>query len=351
MSKPENHWYLLRTVLQSLGKAMRPRVWGVGLWLVLVAAFVAAFQAGGLQALLRHADSPAFVPVFTVLIVGVSVTAGILLARWRQESVRSGYVKALQQPTPDALLQVVERSMSMSRALPDIDALSAQSKALAYALYGMEREAARALEGVQWSAKAPLIQAIGLSAEGIIALLCHRDIPQALELTRKARARASIHEALPGAAQTERYHNTCVAVAEVLQNVESPRSVKWLEESAADARFPPLQLLASFGLRVALERAGNLERAAQLRAFLQQTAPHCAPLHREAGQLTAPSPQPVQPLEGAMSRPLSPASGDSSVQQRSAKRTLLKAVGGLVGLWVVLLVMYFVLYAFFSQPR
>lgn len=162
---------------------------------------------------------------------------------------------------------------------------------------------------------------------------------------------ASVHAALPGAAQTERYHNTCVAVGEVLQSTESSRSVQSLEESAADARFPPLQLLASFGLAVALERAGNLERAAQLRAFLQQVAPHCAPLHGVAEQPTVPDARPAQPPQGAVSRSLSSAAGDSSVQARSAKRTLLKAVGAMVGLWVVLLVLYFVLYALFTQPQ
>lgn len=286
-NKRENHRYLADTVSEALGRAMKPKAWMLGLWLVLVVGFVVAFQMGLLEGLARTANSPVFVPGLILLIMVMVIGGALAVARMRQSSFRSDYVKALASPTPEPLIEVIERSRKTNQAVPEVDALTAHSKAIAYALYGDEANATRALGGVNWGPKAPLIQAIGLSSEGIIELLCRRDVQRSLEATRRARALASVNGAIPGAAQSERYHGTCVAVGEALGGIESATSLRWLEESAADARFPAQQLLACFGLAVALERSGDKGRAAQLRAFIERLAPHCGPL-RLAPEPSAP---------------------------------------------------------------
>jgi hypothetical protein len=349
MSKRENHSHLFGMTIEALAKSMAPR----GLWLVLIAMFAIGFHTGALQRIVRNAKSPGFVPLVTVLLTGIALGAGVLWGRWRQASARSNCVKALQHPTPEKLIEVVAASMNNARALPDADAVGAQSRAIAYALYGRADDATRALAGVDWTSKAPLIQAIGLSAEGLIELLCRRHVKRALELHRMALAMSSINAALPGAAQSERYHRTCLAVSEVLLNAESPTSLRWLEESEANARFPPLQLLASFGLMIVMHRSGNTERAGRLREFIHKVAPCCAPLHLNADAFPVSGHDFAEVRHGPVSASLSltDATGGAAVQGRWAKRNFVRGALIIVGLWALLIVMFIAIQAFVTSPR
>jgi hypothetical protein len=155
---------------------------------------------------------------------------------------------------------------------------------------------------------------------------------------------ASVSARLPGAAQTERYHGTCVGLPEAILGLESPATRTALEASAADARYPPLQLIASFALALSLERSGDAERAERLRAFLRRTAPHCAPLHATAEALSAGGSAPRVERAG----PSEPASSivDAATerpQETATRRKLRVGVGLLVGGWALLLLAFAVL--------
>jgi hypothetical protein len=191
-----------------------------------------------------------------------------------------------------------------------------------------------------------LIQGVGLSAEALVELLCHRDVEGALKLSREAHALAEVGTSIPGAAASNRYHRTCIAVEEALLGTESPGSVSVLEESAAMGRLTPLQLLGSFGLAAAMDRTGDAERAEALRAFIRQTAPHCAPLHLEAadfsisprGQLSTKA----GPVSSSIVRTGAAAAGGG---RHKASRTLSKAVGA----WLLLIVLFLTI-RFFLTP-
>lgn len=347
MSKRDNHWYILDTVVKVLGRRQMPRGAALGLWLLLFAGFVGAWRAGWLGWLQDVPSSPSASLGFA-LAVGLGFFAlSLVLMRIRQAGFRTRYAQALAAPTPEPLIGLLAQAAAGMRALPDGDALAAHERAFAYALYGAGFEATRSLAGIAWESRAPLIRGIGLSAESLVELLCHRDARRALELARQARALATVSAAVPGSSQSERYHNTCVAVAEVILDVGISTSVARLEESAADDRFPALQLLATLGLAVAMERAGNTARAGELRAFIQKTAPHCAPLHLKAEDFTAESAS-VRPL-----LPVAPAvpSPTEDTHALAAKRRVLRSVGTLVGVWAVLLILYVLMYSAFSQPK
>src|SRR6185436_19165631 len=205
-------------------------------------------------------------PIIVVVIVSVPLAR----AFWLRANVRKAYAQALRADGPDRLVAVVARAMRSARSLPDLAAFSAQSTALAYALYGREDEAFRSLAAVEWKGRGPLIQAVGLSAEGLVELLCRRNVARALELTRRARALASLSAAVPGAAATERYHATLVGIAEAVQGTASASSVRAMEEAAADERQPALRVLGSFGLAVIGEQSGDTDRARVLRARLAE---------------------------------------------------------------------------------
>lgn len=353
MSKKENHWYLLGATVQLLGETMRPRAWQVGLWLLLVAGLSLGLQTGALEAILEKASSPAFVPVFTVVFLVVVLGGALIVRRWRQAGVRSGSLQALLDPGPERVIEVVARSLKGARMLPDADAFSAQARAVALALYGRGEEARRALAEVSWGSKAPLIQAIGLSAEGIVELLCRRDVDGALEKCRKARVLASVNPVLPGAAQTDRYHATCVAVAEALSGAGVGADLHWLEEGAADGRFPQLQLLASFGLAAAMDRSGHGGRAAELRAYILCVAPHCSPLHLRPDEFLATEPGPEVSSPAPVSSSLWSAEqvGGAAAWKRTTRRKVLKVSGIVVGLWLAMVVMFVAMWAFFNEAK
>lgn len=344
VSKRDNHWYILDAVVQAVGKSLRPRAAHFVLWLFLVAAFVVAYKAGALDWASQRENTTTAIVIFAGGLFIGALALGLVLGRTRQSRYRTRYLKALASPTPEPLIQVAEAATAGMKALPDGDALAAHELAFTYALYGREAEALRVLAGVSWEKRAPLIRGAGLNAEGMVALLCRRDARRALELTRQARALATMASAVPGAAQSERFHNTCVALAEAILDTGPSTTVSRLEEGAADERFPVLQLLATLGLAIAMERAGNTARAEQLRTFLRQTAPHCEPLHLKAEDFTAESTDAPPPVVAAAA----PVADDLA---SAAKRRLLKKVGRLLGTWAVLVVLYALFYAFFSQPK
>lgn len=350
MSRRENHWYLAGAVLEALRRARRPRAWTIAAAVVVGAALVPGILTGALDPLVRHAASPAFVWVFAGSLGVVALATGAAVGLARRAGARKAYLTALAEPTPEPLLAVVERSARLMRRLPDGDALAAQARAFAWALYGRGPEAFRAISEVSWGARAPLIHAVGLSAEAVTEALCRRDAPRALELAQRARALASLSARLPGAAQTARYHETCVGLCEVLAGVETPEGVARLEESAEDPRFPPLQLVAAYALAIARERSGDGERAARLRAFLRATAPHCAPLQATApatfaarsGAPAPGSPEATPPLPSAVELPV------GTPVAAAVKRRLLAGAARVVGVWALLLAMFVALWWLFS---
>jgi hypothetical protein len=213
--------------------------------------------------------------------------------------------------------------------------MTAHSRVIGLALYGREHEAMDALAAVRWTDRAPLVQAMGVCAEGIVELLCRRAPARALELTRKARALASVAGGVPGAAQSARFYGSCVAAAAAVAGEASASDLALLGESRALAQLPILQLLATFGLAVAAERVGDLGRSAELRRFLERMAPHCRALAlglQDFAVAAATGADEQQP--GAASAAL--ASGGQDFR-RTAVRSANKLVTRLVGTWALLI--------------
>lgn len=353
MNKRENHWYIAGTVAETLGNRKRPRPQHYALALgltVAVLAFVAvAGQPGLLEGPLQGLNPAILIPVFTAILLAVVIAVARRRGVAQQASFRAAYAKALQSPTPAELVELVDRSMASTGALPDADVLVAQARAVAYALYGWEREATQALAAVNWQAKAPIIQGVGLSAEAAIELLCGRDARRALELSRRARALTAVHAGVPGAGQNENYYNTFVALTEALLNIEAPEAIQLLQVSAADARFPAFQLMSSLGLAAALEHAGHAERAAQVREFIQKTAPHCPPLQLLPSQFAGR--EGVADGSGPVSGALNAAVPTGAPQELAAKGKISKLMWAQLRLWILMLFMLLVIFYFLARPR
>jgi hypothetical protein len=349
MSKQANHWYLAGSTLESIRKALfrRPRMIVV-VWAVLVAFFLVVWELIKDRPTLGHAPpQPSMLSTLVPMVVMLVGLAGFVFWQWSR--FRRGYLAALALPDPGFLVAHVDRSLKAAQIMPDWDAMAAQARALAFSLYGRADEATAALAAVEWRGRAPMIQGIGLNGEGVVELLCHRNAGRALELTRRARELSAVSARLPGAAQSRRFHDTCVAVAEVLAGVRSPQVRPALDAGAAARSMPQLQILASFGLALLAEREGDGERAGVLRAFLRQVAPHCRPLHLGADAFTtgdAAAPGPVSSTVTGVAEPAA-----VLTQATATKRRALRAVGVMVGLWVLLIGAFAAVYLLFNQHR
>jgi hypothetical protein len=346
MSKRANHWYLVSSTLDTMRNARRSvRVRMFVVWLVMIAIFFAVWQftqQGQNLDGLAFTQSRWFVP----LVVGGIMVPIFLWALWQRRRFRSAYLAALAHPGPEKLVTTVQEQLKAAALMADWDAYVAHAKALAYAFYGQDERATEVLAAIGWEKRAPFIQALGLSAEGIVELLCRRNPQRALVVTQRARELADVAGALPGAAQARRFHGACAAVAEVLTSSDTPESRRWLEEAAADGRFPQLQLIASLGLALAAERAHDRQRAGELRLFLERVAPHCRPFRFKADDFSASDgAAPAGPVS-AMVTAVDPAAG--AVQASAAKGKLAGALGRMALLWLLLLAMFALVYALFT---
>jgi hypothetical protein len=286
MSKAANTWYVLLAPFRAMFRlSSRPGL-PDGPTVVVVLLLV-AFGAGGAAAvasgwLTVDAEGRDPVQILMPYAMVVTVLAVLGLSIRQMSAFGRGYLRALEEPGPHALVTMLEQSFRKASFMPDIDAHRAQAVAIAYALYGHGEDAMRALAPVNWGKRAPLIQSTGLIAEALTELFCAGDAQHALERCTKARALASVSKALPGAAQSEKFVRTCVALCEVLANGGTEQSVRALEAGATSRLVPLMRILASFGLAVAMEQRGDVARARALRSYLLDVAPHCAPLRRTA---------------------------------------------------------------------
>ncbi|HET9955762.1 MAG TPA: hypothetical protein VFQ61_14710, partial [Polyangiaceae bacterium] len=267
----------------------------------------------------------------------------------RQRAQRQAYWSALREPSVEPLIRCIERSMAMAKRLPDVDAFSAQARAMAYAFYERHADAVTALESVDWLAKAPLVQAVGVSADSLVTLFCERDPDRAAELCRRALILADVSPLLPGAKQTRQYHATCLAVAEALRGAPSGDSIAALESGARERRYPPLQLLAHFGLAVSAEGQGELLRAGGHREFLKQRAPHAVALHRSREDYAVASPVSPHPDAALRAPSLRREMTRSDPRAASGKQSALRALRPLLLLWGALLVAFLLIWRLLSS--
>jgi hypothetical protein len=293
MSKRANHWYIVKLFLQ----AVRPRSqrgWVFLAWLGLLTAFLAGvwivqMAPDGQRALAAKIEqaepflrSPLTVPLIAAATMGVVLAFALRRARRFQ----AAFLQALTRPDPEPLIDVVNASLAAARKLSDWHAISTHTKVFAYALYGRGGDAEELLATVTWKDKAPLVEALGLNGEGLIELLCHRRPRRALDLFRRARDLSAVSKLLLSFAQTRRFHETCIAVAEVLIGTDTSEGRQWLDKSIADSRAPLLQVVAMLGIALVAERAQDRQRAQEARRFLLQKAPHCPPLHLKAADFS-----------------------------------------------------------------
>jgi hypothetical protein len=127
---------------------------------------------------------------------------------------------------------------------------------------------------VRWSERAPVIQAVGLSAESLVALFCDEDVERGLELARRATSLSALARVVPGSAATRRYLACNVALAEVLAGNGAEQHVQALRTASQAKHLPTLQAVAYAGLVTWAQRQGDRAAIDRYRGELRALAPH-----------------------------------------------------------------------------
>lgn len=354
--RSENHRYIFGLVAAG-GRTKRPaRYWLkiVLLWLVLVSVFTVVwssleagrYEDGAVHPVATNSPSqwsawlgPVFMVMAVVLMLGL-VWGG----RWR---AKRALLAALQSPDPAALVATV--TSQIASRLPDRDAYVAQVQALAYTVYGRAVEARQALRQVEWSSRAPIIASLGYFAEAWVVLLCDRNVVSARNLFGEAASRAAVNPRVPGAAAERATYSVNLAVCDVLSGdvlsgEQAARHVAVLEQAVSHHVSPYVRLLAAMGLAALMDATGNAAKASELRAFIANTAPHCAAFRLTPADFIAKSDEggPVVPAYLTAS-----ATGAATgARFPSVSRT----VGRVVLLWAALIVGFLLIYQLLS-PR
>lgn len=221
--------------------------------------------------------------VLFLAVFGVALLRQRLLVR----KARRKEAEALQQPTPEALLQFMDALIPATSTFPDADLYRAHNRALARTLYGQDAQVLHELNQVNWKGKAPLLRALERGNDALLQLLCKDDPEQALTLGREALALADINPALPGASKSGVFYGVIIHAAELLTGKATPEGMQALEHHHEASSFIVIRLLSAWALRAAATQVKDTERAERMRQFLQTHAPHCAPLQRLPSRATA----------------------------------------------------------------
>ena len=301
MSREENNRYLREATHSQLRKLpvlgwLVPRpflkllIWAVllGLWAGFYVFFTnpsptsedgsASISTPAPQSVMEH-------KLFPYLLIVVPVLVGSLaLRQFRVRKVRRKEAEALQQPGPEAHLQLTDELLPPTSPFPDANLLRAQRRALARILYGQDAQARHELNAVDWRGKAPLLQAMERSSDALLHLLCKDDPEQALRLAREALSLADINPAIPGARQGRVYYEVLVHASELVTGHSAPEDLRTLEHHQAESSLLVVRLISAWALRAAATQRNDPEGAERMRQFLQTHAPHCVALHRLPAQ-------------------------------------------------------------------
>jgi hypothetical protein len=108
MSKRDNHWYLVGSTLQAMGRGFRTG--GRLRWVFVLAIVGAAMVYVQLASQSSWSPDPRLVRAAPFVVTAAVLGGAFAWALLLRARTRAAIVAALRLPTPDALLAVFERS-------------------------------------------------------------------------------------------------------------------------------------------------------------------------------------------------------------------------------------------------
>jgi hypothetical protein len=198
---------------------------------------------------------------------------GVLLVGVIKFVVGNKLKRLLQSSSADDLVAFYKKKIRKG-LMPDSDAWLAHSCGLVYTLYGDYDAARTNLQKIDWTQRAPLIQACGRCLEALLCYFDTKEYQKGLELARQAQQLGTVSEMFPGAKTSAAAFQSYVEIGEVLCDQATSATVKSLEEKMK--KLPAIGcLLVAWGLNNAYRKSGNITQADVMAEYIRKTAPHC----------------------------------------------------------------------------
>jgi hypothetical protein len=150
----------------------------------------------------------------------------------------------------------------------------AYQNALFYTYYGKFEAAQEELDKIEWEKFPPMVQSDKKYIEALFAFLAKKEYKQGLELAREALRLHEYSWFIPGRKILYSRYTTLIEIGEVLNGNENSEIICSLEKKFN--RHPLLnKLLIGWALENAYHRLGDIQKAEQMRLFIEHIAPHC----------------------------------------------------------------------------
>jgi tetratricopeptide (TPR) repeat protein len=206
---------------------------------------------------------------------------GYLVMKWANRRIG----QALQSESPQPLISISEYrffSHSLGRFLnklylkiiPGLKTSQVIGKAMAYTYWGQFDQAREELRKVEWEKQPPMYQSLAIYIKALHEYLERNDFKQGMELAKDSYRLVQLPSFIPGRNWFYRDTITLIEIGQILnENPDATTMVK-LEAKFKRGRIMIKPLIA-WALEKAYNQMGKTEQANQMRAYLNQTAPHC----------------------------------------------------------------------------
>ena len=228
------------------------------IWLVLLFIIFNSAKENDLQTTLLP---------FVVVVIGF-----ILLKVFIGNRIKQHFKK----PSAESVLNFYDKTFKSAR-IPESEFFKAQAKSIALSLYGEFDEGILVIDQFDMTQKAPLYQAAQMIAIVINNYLQKTNLPEALELAKKAKELAKISKIAPGNKTSEKTYITYVEIGEILNNNLNNEIIKHLEQGFLNSTFI-LKIQIAWALGIIYTKTNNLTKKQEMLDFLAKNAPHCKPL-------------------------------------------------------------------------
>ena len=205
-----------------------------------------------------------------VFLVGVAGFVVIVLVVQRRR-ITGQAQKLLQQPTSAGFFAWYDKVLSR---MPDADCQIAFGQGSTAAFYGEFEKTRRAYTSINWSEKAPLLQANGMLLQVLLDYLERKTFEDGHHRALKAKELASITRLAPGSAQSNQAFDLYVHIGDILLDNVTDQGVSALE-TAFDKSPILVKILAAWGLYWAYRKTGRPADSQRMADYLKAVAPHC----------------------------------------------------------------------------
>ncbi len=192
------------------------------------------------------------------------------------------YHRKLQSESPEPLIAYFEAQQYprflapiFSRFIFPYHKLTiAYTRALAYTYYGQFAAAREELEKVDWGKSPPMFQASRKYVETLHVYLEKKDFQGGLERAQETYKLRQVASFIPFSKMASNFYKTLVEIGLILNGNLDTTIITSLEKKFK--WYPVLsKVLIAWALEKAYNQMGKTEQANQMRAYLNQTAPHC----------------------------------------------------------------------------